>query len=206
MGNVDFKKVVYAGIAGSAAMTVYMLMAPMMGFTKIDMGDMLGTMNPMMPMPYLMGWVMHFIIGIILTWIYAAFLINSLPSDGWKRGMIYSLIPWAVMQVIIMPMLMGQPMLSGGDMMMLMGTILSHLAYGGVMGAVYGNAGTPQAAAAAAPAEPAPSPEPESAPTEPEPAPEPEPETPAETETPSEPTSEEDSESDAGDESEEKTE
>lgn len=140
MGNVDFKKVIIAGIAGTAAMTALMLMAPMMGVPKMDMGEMLGTMNPMMPMSYTMGWVMHFIIGIILTWIYAAFLIDRLPSDGWKRGMIYSLIPWAVMQVIIMPMLMGQPMLSGGDMMMLMGTILAHLAYGGVMGAVYGNA------------------------------------------------------------------
>jgi len=86
MGNVDFKKLIIASISGTAAMTVVMLMAPMMGVPKMDMGEMLGTMNPMIPMSYMMGWVMHFIIGIALTWFYAAFLIDRLPSDGWKRG------------------------------------------------------------------------------------------------------------------------
>ncbi len=135
MGNVDFKKVIIAGIAGTAAMTALMLMAPMMGVPKMDMGEMLGTMNPMMPMSYTMGWVMHFIIGIILTWIYAAFLIDRLPSDGWKRGMIYSLIPWAVMNFMSMPM-MGMGVFSGG-IMAIVGTVLVHFAYGGVMGSIY---------------------------------------------------------------------
>ncbi len=61
MGNVDFKKLIIASISGTAAMTVVMLMAPMMGVPKMDMGVMLGTMNPMLPMSYMMGWVMHFI-------------------------------------------------------------------------------------------------------------------------------------------------
>ena len=86
MSKVDFKKLIIAAVAGTAAMTGVMLMAPMMGVPKMDMGIMLGTMNPMMPMPYFMGWVIHFVIGIILTWIYAVFLIDRLPSDGWKRG------------------------------------------------------------------------------------------------------------------------
>ncbi|MCH7619206.1 MAG: hypothetical protein IH880_05495, partial [Candidatus Marinimicrobia bacterium] len=135
MGNVDFKKLIIASISGTAAMTVVMLMAPMMGVPKMDMGVMLGTMNPMLPMSYMMGWVMHFIIGIVLTWIYAAFLIDRLPSDGWKRGMIYSLIPWAAMNFMAMPM-MGMGVFSGG-MMAIIGGIVAHFAYGGVMGAIY---------------------------------------------------------------------
>ncbi len=193
MGKVDFKKVLIASIAGDAAMMAVMFMAPMMGVPKMDLGIMLGTMNPIVQMPYIMGWVMHYIIGFILTWIYAAFLIDRLPSDGWKRGMIYSLIPWAVMQIIIMPMLMNQPMLSGGDMMTLMGTIVAHLAYGGVMGAIYtGEAATDAASDAAPAAAPA---------AAPEPAPEPAPEA----ETPPEEDSgpEADSDSDGGGESEE---
>ena len=155
-------------------------MAPMMGMPPMDMGMMLGTHNPMMPMPYMMGWVMHFIIGIILTWIYAAILIDKLPSDGWKRGMIFSLIPWALMQIVVMPMMMNLPVLSGGDMVALMATIVAHLAYGGVMGAIYTGA-TAEAALAAVPA-PEPTPEPEPTPA-PDPTPEPEP--PAEEDTPS---------------------
>ena len=168
MGNVDFKKVLIASVAGDSAMMVVMFMAPMMGVPKMDLGIMLGTMNPMMELPYIMGWVMHFFIGFMLTWFYAAFFINVLPSTGWKRGMIYSLIPWAVMQIVLMPMMMNQPMLSGGDMMTLMGMILAHLAYGGVMGAIY----IGEASSGAAPAaEPAPAQDPAA---EPEPTPKPE--------------------------------
>ena len=183
MGNVDFKKLIIASISGTAAMTVVKLMAPMMGVPKMDMGEMFGTMNPILPMPYFMGWVMHFIIGIVLTWIYAAFLIDRLPSDGWKRGMIYSLLPWAAMNFMAMPM-MGMGVFSGG-MMAIMGGIVAHFAYGGVMGAIYTGE---TAAAEAAPADaPAPAPGPEPTP-EPEPAPEPE--------APSETPAEEDSASD----------
>ena len=150
MGNVDFKKLIIASISGTAAMTALMLMAPMMGVPKMDMGEMLGTMNPMMPMPYMMGWVMHFIIGIILTWIYAAFLIDRLPSDGWKRGMIYSLIPWAVMNFVAMPM-MGMGIFMGG-MMAIVGTVLVHFAYGGVMGSIYTRESASESDSDAAPA------------------------------------------------------
>lgn len=181
MGSIDFKKVVIAGLAGSAAMAVIMFLAPMMGVSKMDMGVMLGRMNPMVQMPYLMGWVLHFIVGIILTWIYAAFLLEKLPSDGWKRGMVYSLIPWAALQIIMMPMMMGKPMFSGGDMMALLGTLVAHLVYGGVMGGIYGDGAVAQAAAAAPTAEPTATQEPTPEPTpEPEPEPEPTPEPEAE--------------------------
>ena len=137
MGNVNFTKVAIAGAAGTLAMTILMLVGPMMGMPKMDMGVMLGTMNPMMELPYLVGWMMHFVIGIILTYIYAAFLFDKLPSEGWMKGAIYSVIPFLVMQMMLGPM-MGMPFFSGGEIMAIMGSLLGHLAYGGVMGYVYG--------------------------------------------------------------------
>ena len=203
MGNVDFKKLIIASISGTAAMTVIMLMAPMMD-VEMDMGEMLGTDNPMIEMPYMMGWVMHFIIGIVITWVYAAFLIDRLPSDGWKRGMIYSLIPWAAMNFMAMPM-MGMGVFSGGTMA-IMGGIVAHFAYGGVMGAIYtGETAEEEAAPAAAP-EPEPTPEPEASPEptpEPEPAPEPEPEAPSETPAEEDSAAETEESSDEGEKSEE---
>ena len=178
MGKVDFKKLIMAGVAGTAAMTAVMFMAPMMGMPEMNIGKML---SMQMGMPEMAGWIMHFVNGIILTWIYAAFLIDRLPSDGWKRGMIYSLIPWAVMNFMAMPM-MGMGIFSGG-MMAFIGTVVAHFAYGGVMGAIYTGEASTEAASDAAPAaapaaEPEPTPEPEPAPAaepEPEPTPEPEP-------------------------------
>ena len=156
----------------------------------------------MIEMPYFMGWVMHFIIGIVLTWIYAAFLIDRLPSDGWKRGMIYSLIPWAAMNFMAMPM-MGMGVFSGG-MMAIMGGIVAHFAYGGTMGAIYtGETAAAEAAPAAAP-EPEPTPEPEASPEPtPEPEPAPEPEAPSETPAEEDSAAETEESSDEGEKSEE---
>ena len=138
MNSPNIQKVVIAGVAGTVAMTVIMLIGPMMGMPKMDMGEMLGTMNPMVSMPYFMGWVMHFIIGTILTYIYAAFLIDKLPADGWQRGALYSVIPFLIMHAMLGPM-MGMGFFSGGDMMAIVGSLIAHLAYGSVMGFVYGD-------------------------------------------------------------------
>ena len=222
MGKVDFKKLIIAAVAGTAAMTAFMFMAPMMGMPEMNIGKML---SMQMGMPEMAGWIMHFVNGIILTWIYAAFLIDRLPTDGWKRGMIYSLIPWAVMNFMAMPM-MGMGIFSGG-MMVIVGTVVAHFAYGGVMGAIYtgeastdaatddGSAAEPVASAAAAPvSEPEPTPEPEPAPepepeapaedaSSPEPEPASEPEAPAEEESNPDPSPEAESDSEEEEESEE---
>ena len=139
MQNVNITKVALAGALGTLAMTIVMLVGPMMGTPKMDMGVMLGTMNPMMELPYFVGWMMHFVIGIMLTYIYAAFLIDKLPAEGWMQGAIYSIIPFLVMQMMLAPM-MGMPFFSGGEIMAIMGSLLAHLAYGSAMGYVYNRA------------------------------------------------------------------
>jgi len=138
MDNVNVKKTVTAGLVGTLAMTVLMLVAPMMGMPKMDMGNMLGAMNPIMTMPYWLGWVMHFIIGVMLTFMYSALVINKLPSSGWKRGAIWGLIPFFITQIAVMPM-MGSGFFTGGNMNMIMGSLLGHLVYGVVVGIMYGD-------------------------------------------------------------------
>ncbi|MCH8010655.1 MAG: hypothetical protein IIA61_01700 [Candidatus Marinimicrobia bacterium] len=138
MKDLNYQKVVLAGVAGTLAFTVLLFIGPMMGLPKMDMGQMLGPMNPMVAMPYWMGWVMHFIIGIVLTGIYAAFFVKLLPSDGWKRGAIWGLIPFLLAQIMVMPM-MGMGVFSGGNVLMIMGSLMTHLAYGSVAGLVYGD-------------------------------------------------------------------
>lgn len=136
MNKLNLQKVVVAGIAGTLAFTLIMLMAPAMGLPKMDMGNMLGTMNPMVQLPYWMGWVMHFIIGIVLTGIYAAFFLNILPSNSWKRGLIWSLFPYILAQVMVMP-IMGMGFFLGGNVGALVGSLLTHLGYGAVAGLAY---------------------------------------------------------------------
>lgn len=136
MDKFNGTRVVIAGVAGTLAFTLIMLMGPSMGLPKMDMGNMLGTMNPMVTLPYWMGWVMHFIIGIVLTGIYAAFFLSILPSSSWKRGLIWSLFPFVVAQVMVMP-IMGMGFFSGGNLGAIVGSLLTHFAYGAVAGLVY---------------------------------------------------------------------
>lgn len=138
MKNLNYQKVVLAGVAGTLAFTILLFIGPIMGMPKMDMGQMLGPMNPMVKMPYWTGWMMHFMIGMVLTGIYAAVFLNILPLVGWKRGAIWGLIPFVVAQLVVMP-IMGMGVFSGGNMMMIMGSLMTHLAYGGVAGLVYGD-------------------------------------------------------------------
>ena len=129
-------KIVTAGVSATAVMSVVAMMAPMMGMPKMDFGEMLGTNNPMMAMPYAAGWMMHFIVGIVLTAIYATTFVNKLNGSYVVRGIIFAMIPFVIAQSVMMPM-MGNGFWSGGDMMTIMGSFIGHVVFGAVLGGVY---------------------------------------------------------------------
>ena len=129
-------KVITAGLVATAVMSIVAVMvAPMMGMPKMDFGTMLGTNNPMMAMPYIAGWMMHFVVGIVLTAIYASIFINKLNGSYAVRGIIFAMIPFVIAQSMMMPM-MGNGFWSGGDMMAIMGSLIGHIVFGSVLGAV----------------------------------------------------------------------
>ena len=82
-----------------------------------------------------MGWIAHFMIGVILAELYAV-VAGSLPGPVVVRGALFALAPWLLAQVVVMPM-MGMGLFSGA-MNLAMGSLLGHIIYGGVVGAVYG--------------------------------------------------------------------
>ena len=132
-GNFNLKKAVAAGLAGTAAMTALMLMAPMMGMPPMNIGEMLGSM---MDGITALGWVAHFMIGTVLAVIYGALFAERLAGPAAVRGMLFGLAPWLLAQVAVMPM-MGAGFFSG-SMMVAAGSLMGHLVYGAVVGAVYG--------------------------------------------------------------------
>ena len=52
------------------------------------------------------------------------------------RGALYGLAPFLVAQIVVIPM-MGMPVFSG-SVAMAMGSLIGHLIYGGIVGAIYG--------------------------------------------------------------------
>jgi uncharacterized membrane protein YagU involved in acid resistance len=129
----NWGKAVVAGLVGTVVMTAIGLwVAPMMGIPRMNPAEMLaGAMGG----NALLGWVGHFMIGSILAVIYAA-VAPALPGPPAVRGAIYGLAPWLVAMVMVMPM-MGMPAF-GGVTAVAMGSLIGHLVYGAVVGAIYG--------------------------------------------------------------------
>lgn len=134
MQRVNFGRAALAGLGATAVMTMPMLAGPMMGMPKMLIGDMLGSF---LHIGSAAGWVMHAMIGVVLALIYAGAVAGRLPGNRTVRGAIYGFGVFLVAQLVVTPM-MGGGMFSGGNVPMIMGSLLGHLVYGAVLGGIYG--------------------------------------------------------------------
>ena len=132
--KLNVGKALLAGLAGTAAMTMLMLMAPRMGMPPMNIGAMLGSV---MGGNVALGWAAHFMIGTALAVGYAALFASRLPGPPAVRGAIFSLIPWLMAQLIVMPM-MGLGLFSG-SVLAAGGSLMGHLLYGALLGLLYGS-------------------------------------------------------------------
>lgn len=129
-----------AGVIATAAMTAFTLMAPLMGF-EMDIPKMLAAT---MGAPNIVGWIAHLMIGIILAFIYASiFLAVTNTEANFISGAVYGIFPWLVAQLMVMPMMNvinDGSYISGlfsGSIMIAMASLMGHLLYGAVLGAIY---------------------------------------------------------------------
>lgn len=138
-------RALFAGLAGTTAMTALMLVAPLMGMPPMNIGKMLGSMLGGITA---LGWVAHYMIGAVLALGFASVLSERLPGPMALRGMLFSLGPWLMAQLVVMPM-MGKGLFSG-SMALAGGSLMGHLIYGAVLGLVYGRNEAPALSRAAA--------------------------------------------------------
>jgi hypothetical protein len=133
MKDFNLKRALIAGIAGTAVMTMMMMLAPKMGLPPMNVPAMLASF---MGLPVALGWFLHFMVGSTLAVQYAAFAARRLPGTPWQRGMIFSLLPWLMAQVLVNPV-MGAGFLAmntAAPFGMVMGSMLGHLVFGAVVG------------------------------------------------------------------------
>ncbi len=131
--QVSYGRIATAGVAGTAGMTMVGLWgAPMMGMPAMNPADMLAGAMGGQP---LLGWMAHVMIGTVLAGGYAL-VAGWLPGPSAARGALYSLAPWLMAQLAVMPM-MGMPVFSG-SLAMAMGSLAGHLVYGAIVGAIVG--------------------------------------------------------------------
>ena len=124
-----------AGLLGTLVMTaVGLYVAPLMGMPPMNPADMLASqMGGMVAL----GWAGHLMIGMVLAVVYARVVVGRLPGPGVLQGSLFSLAPWLMAQLLVMPM-MGMPVFSGSALLAA-GSLVGHLVYGAVLGAVVGS-------------------------------------------------------------------
>ena len=136
-------RAVLGGFVGTLAITMMMYwIGPMMGMMKMDIA---GSLGKMLGVGWTGGMVLHFVNGaIIFPLIYAFLLYRRLPGSPALMGTIWGAILWLLAQTMVVPMMGGGPFSSQmGGLMTAGGSLIGHLAYGAVLGAIAGGTERP---------------------------------------------------------------
>lgn len=142
---MDVKRAAAAGILATGVTTALWLVEPSVGLPKIAIGQLLSTFMSVsvahLSVGATGGWIVHLVVGILLAVLYAGVFVARLPGTPLVRGMMYGALVFVVAQIAFMP-LVGAGVFSGGDIELLLGSLLGHLVYGAVVGWIYGLRGS----------------------------------------------------------------
>jgi len=125
-----------AGFAATVVLSVMMVAKGMMGI--MPELDVIAMLSAMMGAPAVMGWMGHFMIGTLAWGIGFAVLFDRIPgSSAIAKGVVFGIAAWLGMMVMVMPMagagLFGMAMGIMAPMM----TLVLHVIFGAVLGAVF---------------------------------------------------------------------
>lgn len=134
-------RAVAAGAIGTGVLSALWLVEPSLGLPTIAVGQILSTFMSVsvaqLGVGVAGGWIIHLLFGILLALIYGRLIVRMLPTRPWVSGAIYGAAVFVVAQTLFMP-LVGGGLFSRGDFGLLLGSLLGHLAYGIVVGWIYG--------------------------------------------------------------------
>jgi len=137
---MNVKRAVVAGVLGTAVITALWQVEPAIGLPRIAVGHILSSFMAVSVAHLNVGigggWVVHFIVGILLALLYASAFAERLPGSPAWRGATYGTLVFVLAQVVFMP-LVGGGFFSRGDVELLAGSLIGHLAYGVVVGWTY---------------------------------------------------------------------
>ena len=127
-----------AGFIATVVLSVLMVIKGMMGvMPELDVAAMLAGM---IGAPVIVGWIVHFLIGTVAWGGGFAVLYDYIPgSSAVQKGIVFGIAAWLGMMILIMPMAgAGLFGLALGMMAPIM-TLVLHIIFGAVLGAVFAN-------------------------------------------------------------------
>lgn len=128
--NTKISNSILGGIVGTIIMTIVMMIAPMMGMPKMSPPAMLAGM---MNMPLGMGWIIHFIIGVMFAFAYTYLFAPKVKIGNiFLKGAVFGFVVFVFAQIMmaIMGAMLPMPKMEGSIMLMIIGSIIGHVIYG----------------------------------------------------------------------------
>lgn len=84
--------------------------------------------------------ILNLAMGLVWAMVYAKIFAPMLSGPGWRRGMVFSLIPWALSILVFFPIagvgFFGSEIKAG--ILPVLGNLILHLVYGAILGTLYG--------------------------------------------------------------------
>jgi len=128
--NSKISKSIIGGIIGTVLMTVVTFIAPVMGMPKMSPPDMLAGMTGM---PVSVGWLMHFMTGVIFALAYTFLFAPKVKiSNIYVKGAAFGFAVFVFAQIAlgIMSAIMPVPDPEGSMILLMLGSILGHIVFG----------------------------------------------------------------------------
>ena len=131
--SIDYSKATIAGLVGTIAMSLSCsISVPKLG---IEASNSIQLLTHILWNNQDFAWISHVTIGIVLAITYAS-IQKSIFGPPIIRGILFSLAPWALFQIVILPLL-GFPCfmdsLQGAST-----SFFRHCIYGAILGGMYG--------------------------------------------------------------------
>ena len=137
----NFPKAIVAGLVATIVLSLLFVMKGVMGIMpQLNLPQMIAGMMGMPDSP-IVGWAVHFLIGVAVYGAALALLDEHLPGNSKiGHGVLLGTVGWLMMMVVLMPMagagLFGLNLGISAPIM----TLMLHLIFGAIVGAYYGHA------------------------------------------------------------------
>lgn len=135
----DIKRSIAGGLVGTVALTgLIAVIAPPLAGHSIDIATM---MSNMLGVSYMVGMVLHFMMGTLLFPFIYVMIYRFLPGAPLMRGIIFGIMLWLGAAFVVMPMAGAGFLLANiGGMMAFLATLIAHVVYGAILGMIAGPA------------------------------------------------------------------
>ena len=134
---MKYAKVIVAVLIATAAMTAFMLIAPLIGLPKMNMGELLGAL---LWDSKVLGWIAHVVMGIVFAFIYTTRFNQWIPVINYTlRGLLYGIVIYIMSQIVFTTInLLGEYTYDMKENMALasFGYMLAGMIYGATLGTI----------------------------------------------------------------------